>query len=208
MIYLLSDKEHKEAKSLKTIEICFVDKAISLEGFEAIVFTSKNSVEALERVGCDWKNIPSYAIGEGTALHVKKCEGNLVYTAESAYGDDFAKEIASLLVGKKVFFPRAKEVLSKFNTILTSFGVNLFELVVYETTCRDCDAIKAPEDGAILIFTSPSTIKCFLKCFKWNESYRAVCIGTKTATYLPSGVKSHISSIQTIDACIELAKKL
>jgi uroporphyrinogen-III synthase len=40
----------------------------------------------------------------------------------------------------------------------------------------------------------------------WNHTYKAVVIGKTTAEYMPKEVEYKISPIQSIEACIELAK--
>lgn len=208
MIYLFSDKACEGVEHLPLIEIAFYYSTLCLDGFDAIVFTSKNSVEALERLHVKWHDKESYAIGEGTASYITSKKGNLVYTANRSYGEKFAQEIIPLLKGKKVFFPRAKEVISPLFQILHSNHIDIHEVIVYETTCKRYNKHQAPCQNAILIFTSPSTVECFLKNFDWDESYRIVCIGTKTAHALPLHVKPIISLKQTISDCLAIAEKI
>jgi len=63
-----------------------------------------------------------------------------------------------------------------------------------------------PKKGDIFIFTSPSTIKCFLNSFNWDKNYKAVAIGTRTASYFKGEIVT--SEIQTIENCIKIAKNL
>lgn len=208
MTYLFSDKAYEGVENLPLFEILFYDNQLCLKGYDAIVFTSKNSVEALERVNAKWQTIDSYAIAEATAESIKSKNGKIVYTSYSSYGDDFAHNLIPLLSGKKVLFPRAKEVVSHLYEILLNAGVDIHEEIVYETTCKAYGKDKAPPQDSKLIFTSPSTVRCFFKNFEWDESYKAICIGEKTASFLPLHVKSVISQKQSIKDCIELAKAI
>ncbi|MBV5277611.1 MAG: uroporphyrinogen-III synthase [Campylobacteraceae bacterium] len=208
MIYLFSDKAYEGVENLPLIEIVFYDKLFSLEHFDAIIFTSKNSVEALERVTDAWQKIDAYAIAEGTAHYIQSKKGKIVYTSATSYGDDFAHHIIPLLRGKKVLFPRAKEVVTHLYEILTKEGILVEEEIVYETTCKAYGKDKAPPKNAKLIFTSPSTVQCFLSNFEWDESYTAIAIGHKTAQALPLHVKRIVSEKQSITHCITLAKQL
>ena len=62
------------------------------------------------------------------------------------------------------------------------------------------------EDDSIIIFTSPSSVKCFFNKFSWNSSYKAIVIGKTTATYLPKEIKNYqISSSTSVKDCVTLA---
>jgi len=201
-IYILSEKKFENAKNLPCIVINYFQKDIDLSGFDALIFTSKNGVEAVERLNKSWREIPSYSIGSGTSLLIKKYGGKLTYEAKNSYGNEFAKEIKSRLEGKKVLFLRAKKVTSKLNQILLNSGVKLHEEVVYESVCNDCKNLQKPESGSCIVFSSPSTIECFFKCFSWEDSYKGVVIGKVTAKYMPKNVPYILSDEQNIPSCI------
>jgi uroporphyrinogen-III synthase len=207
MIYILSQKEYEGASNLPCIEFEYKDVSIDLKDYDALIFSSKNGVLAYERLGVVYKDIPIYSIGSATSKALSK-DANLVYEAKNSYGDDFADEIKERLSGKKALFLRAKVVTSKLNKILKDAGVLLDELVVYETKCADCDSLKKPPKNSIIIFSSPSTIECFFRCFSWDESYKAVVIGKVTAKYMPKEIDFHLSKKQSIPSCVELAKTL
>ncbi len=208
MIYLFSDKAYEGVVHLPLFEIVFDPTPFDLEGFDAIIFTSKNSVKALEKSGIAWKDKKAYAIGEATASSIEKCGGNLVFTCKESYGDTFAQILIPLLANQKVFFPRAKEVSSSLFEILHVNHINIEQRIVYETKCKHYPSSFAPLKEAKLIFTSPSTVNCFMENFAWDKSYIAIAIGEKTASALPLHVKKIVSSTQSIEACIALAKAL
>ncbi len=208
MIYILSEKKFDGAENIPCIQIKLLDKSIDLSTYEALIFSSKNGVEAIERLNSAWRDIPSYSIGQGTSQAIYHYKGDLVYEAKNSYGDDFAQEIQTELKGKKTLFLRAKVVTSSLVDILLKAGVALEQEVVYETLCGECSSLQKPEKGAIMIFSSPSTIDCFFRCFSWDESYQAVVIGTRTASYMPKDVPFVLSPKQTIPDCIYLAQKL
>ena len=207
-IYILSEKKFDGAKNLPVILIKFLDKKIDLSCFDALIFTSKNGVKAIDRIDKSWKNKEIYSIGEGTTKAIEELGAKACYTAKSSYGDNFAAEIKERLKDKKVLFLRPKTVTSSLNLILRNEKIDLSEEIVYETVCAECSSLEPPSEGSVIIFSSPSTVECFLKCFKWKESYKAVAIGEKTASYIPSFIKYQLSLKQTIPACIELAKRL
>ncbi len=207
-IYILSQKRYEGAENLPVIVIRFLDPPIDLAGVDALIFTSKNGVEAIDRVSDQWREIPVYAIGSATAESVRERGGSVYYEAKNSYGNLFAGEIKKQLKGKRTLFVRPKKVTSKLNQILLQNGVELQETIAYETICNDDPRLKAPKQGAVIIFSSPSTIECFFKRFAWEESYRAVVIGDVTAASMPKEIDFLKAQQPTIPACIDLAKRL
>jgi len=188
--------------------INYIKKDIDINSYAALVFTSKNGVEAIDRINKEWKRVPSYSIGSGTSSAIKKLGGRVEFEAKNSYGDDFAKEIRRRLEGKRVLFLRAKVVTSKLNTILKKAGVKLDEEIVYETVCNECKNLSKPPKNSCIIFSSPSTIECFFNCFEWDDSYKAVVIGEVTLKALPKGIPFVISDKTNILSCIEKCKTL
>ncbi len=194
--------------NLPQIKVTYRDINLDLSSYNALIFSSKNGVKAIDTINKDWKKTPSYAIGNPTANEILKLGGIVDFIATSSYGDEFAQELISKLKDKKVLFLRAKKVLSDLENILKYSGVNLKSEVVYETSCRDKKPLHVKSKNSVFIFTSPSTVDCFFNQYKWEDSYIAVCIGNVTAKALPHTIFPYICKIQTIAACIELAKTL
>jgi uroporphyrinogen-III synthase len=208
LIYILSEKKYKDASNLPVILIKYISKNIELSSYDALIFSSKNGVIAIDKLTDSWKNIPSYSIGSGTSKEIENRGGKIVYEAKSSYGDDFASEIKERLSGKKALFLRAKVVTSSLNSILKDAGVLLDEEIVYETVCAECNSLTTPTENSFIIFSSPSTIECFFRCFEWKDSYTAVVIGTKTASFMPKEIPFVMAPSQTIPSCIKLSKNL
>ncbi len=207
-IYILSQKCYEGAKNLPVIAFRFLEPSVDLREIDALIFTSKNGVEAIDRVTDQWRSVPAYAIGIATSKSIEEHGGRVVYEAKNSYGDRFATEIKDRLQGKRVLFVRPKKVTSKLNQILMQNGVDLHEMVAYETICNEDPKLKAPPSGAIIIFSSPSTIECFFKRFEWDRRYQAVVIGDVTASAMPKEIDFMKAQQPTIPACIDLAKKL
>lgn len=206
-IYILSEKSYKGAQNLAVIKIIFLNVKVDLNSFDALIFTSKNAVKAINNISQLWKSKEIYSIGKGTSEAILNMNVKPTYTATSSYGDNFAKEIIPFLKKKKVLFLRAEIVTSKLNTILLNEGIDLYEKIIYKTVCNDM--LKTfPKKHSVIIFSSPSTIECFFKKFTWDSSYKAVAIGEKTASFIPKNIKYTISNEQTITSCIKLAKNL
>ena len=190
------------------IQINFLRDEIDLNLYECLIFTSKNAIRAIDKIDKGWIEKEIYSIGKGTAQEVVKYDANLVFTSQNSYGDRFAQEIKDRFNGKKVLFPRAKEITSHLNLILKENGVDLDEKIIYETTCREYQASHKPPSNAKIIFSSPSTVKCFFKNFYWDESYKAIAIGDVTAATIPAHVKKYIAREQTLQSCVDLAKSI
>ncbi|NQY94763.1 MAG: uroporphyrinogen-III synthase, partial [Campylobacteraceae bacterium] len=130
------------------------------------------------------------------------------FVGQSSHGDDFALELKDILKHKNVLYIRAQTVVSNLVKILKDYNVNIDELITYKTTCNQLKEHIDIPDHSIIIFSSPSTIKCFFKLYEWNKTYEAIAIGKTTASYLPNHISCQISPSQSIEECIKLAKSL
>jgi len=205
-IYLLSDYQinNPKIKILPVFKIEYLPKKIDFSKYDGIIFTSKNAIYSIDSFNSSWKNLPSYAIAKKTASIIKKLGGKVEFVGEKSHGDDFARELLKVAKDKKLIYLRAKKVVSNLVSILNENGINCDEEVIYETKCMEIKN-QILEKNSIIIFTSPSTIECFFKKFSWDKSFKAITIGKTTAKYLPKNINYEISTIQSIEACIELA---
>ena len=156
----------------------------------------------------DWKSIPSYAISNKTADVIADKGGNLVFTGQKKHGDQFANELIEKLQGKKVAFIGAKEVVSNLVDILNKNQINCIHIPMYETKCVEYNSKINLPDNSIIIFSSPSTIKCFFKNISWKENFQAISIGDTTAKYFPEYVKPIISEDTSLQSCVQKALSL
>ncbi|WP_281950453.1 uroporphyrinogen-III synthase [Nitrosophilus kaiyonis] len=206
-IYVLSDSDIKGAIKLPVIEQNFFNINIDFKKYDYLVFTSKNGVIAVDRISSEWKKIDSIAIGKATAKKIEELGGKVAYVAKKFYGDELAKEISQNFdKSKKFLYLRAKKVLSNLSEILRKREFLLEEIIVYETVCKKIEN-KRVEKGSFIIFSSPSTIECFLKNFQWDKSYKAIAIGKKTASYIPKDIEFIISPVQTLQGTINFIKE-
>jgi len=190
---VVSNSKVEGAKTLGVIQQRFLDKKISLEGIDYLIFSSKNGVLALDRVAPSWKKIPSLTIGKATSKKVRELGGIVEYEAKKFYGDSFAKEIKKRFDPSKTYlYIRPKIVSSNLSKILKEAKFNLVEAVLYETVCRECKELPPLPNEAYLIFSSPSSVRCFFRCYEWKEGFKAVAIGAKTAKALSDNVKKII----------------
>jgi len=204
-IYLLTSEKYEGILNYPVIKINFFSPSISFENIDYLIFTSKNGVKAADNTTDKWKNIPSFAIGKATAKEIEKLGGNIEFIAKSSYGEEFAKEINEKYQDKTFLFLRAKEIVSD---IKKYFKKNyLLETIVYETVCnKPKEKLTKP---AIVIFTSPSTVKCFSKINDF-ENILPIAIGKKTKTTLTEFTKNSILMPKnpSIKECIKLAKNI
>ena len=157
MIYLVgSNLEFEGVKTLVLNEIKFNKFSVNLAEFDALVLTSKNSVNALKFNQISPDGLQIYSIGDGTSRAAREFGFAQIYTAKNAHGNDFAAEIASLLQGKKTLFLRARETASSVGEILRESGVNLTQIVAYENVFKPLEKEQKPPKNSVIIFTAPS----------------------------------------------------
>ncbi|MFX4283272.1 uroporphyrinogen-III synthase [Aliarcobacter butzleri] len=205
-IYLLNEQKHEDVENLEVFQIKYIKSDVDLKKYDALVFTSKNGVKAINSFNQDWKNIPSYAIAQKTANTIIKLGGVVEFIGNSGHGNDFAYELKNILKDKKVLYVKALKTVSNLPNILKENGVFLDEIIAYKTSCKKSNIIL--EENSIFIFTSPSSVECFFKQYSWKNSYKAIVIGKTTAEFLPSNINYEISSQTSVEECIKLAKQL
>ncbi len=203
MVYILSSTPVEGAKNLAVIRQRFFDLAIDFLSYDYLIFTSKNGVIAAQRISQDWKRVPSIVIGQATAQMVERLGGQVAFVASKFYGEELAKEIRQHFDPKKRYlFLRPKVVSSDLKELLEEFSLE--ERIVYETQCVECGELEAPKRGAIIIFSSPSTVSCFFRCLSWDESYLAYALGKKTAAALPRDIEYRLCRGKTLQECVDL----
>lgn len=205
-IYLLNEQKHEDVENLEVFQIEYIKSDVDLKKYDALVFTSKNGVKAINSFNQDWKNIPSYAIAQKTANTIIKLGGVVKFIGNSGHGNDFAYELKNVLKDKKVLYVKALKTVSNLPNILKENGIFLDEIIAYKTFCKKSNIIL--EENSIFIFTSPSSVECFFKQYSWKNSYKAIVIGKTTAEFLPSNINYEISSQTSVEECIKLAKQL
>jgi uroporphyrinogen-III synthase len=206
-VYILSSTKVDGAINLPVIKTEFFDAQINIDDFDILIFTSKNGILGLDRLGIEWRGKPSIAIGEATAEAIEKLKGRVSFISSEAYGDELATEITKRYRFLKFLYPRAKEIASSLPDILRAKNADIVELIVYETVCSK-EQVSAPEEGAAIVFSSPSTARCFFEKFGWRESYKCVAIGKTTAAAIDFCDEVHISPKQTLESAVIFAKNL
>jgi uroporphyrinogen-III synthase len=207
-IYLLNGTKVKRAKNLLLFKLEYLQSDVDLSAYDALVFTSKNAVFAMHSFNSAWKKVPAYAIAPQTAKTIKKLGGNVKFVGIKKHGNAFAHELVQELLGKKVLYVRGKKIVSDLVCILKEGGVGCDEMIVYENVCDPEPNIQKLPKNSYIVFSSPSSIECFLKHYRWQKSYHAICIGETTAKHLPPEIKPHIADTTSIESCIDKAVEL
>ena len=206
-IFLFSKTSHPDVTHIPILATRFFQPEIDFSAYDAIVLTSKQAVTALEKISSEWRVLPALCVASKTADAVEKAGGKLL-EAGDGYGDSLVDIIIDNYASYRWLYPRPTVVASDFKERVSQAGVRMDDIIVYETYCNQaCRDIKLPED-AILVFTSPSAITCFMKFFNFKPGYRVVVIGKTTAKALPKNIKYQMPDLPTVDASVLLAEKL
>ncbi len=207
-IYLTSPVAKHDTLSLPMIDFRLTAEIIDYQNCDTLMFTSKQAVVSADAIDPEWKKIPTIAIGKATAGQIEALGGRVLYHPKSFYGQALASDVLKQFRDHRVLYLRPQTVSFDSQGFLARAGYELAEQVIYETFCREHLAGYKPVEGAIIIFTSPSTIHCFLERFGWEESYTAVVIGRATLEHLPDGADYAVASTPLIEACIARARDI
>jgi len=206
-IYLFSKTAHPDVHYIPILSTEFFQPDIDFSQYDAIVLTSKQAVPALNKISSGWKEVPLLTIAEKTAEEARKA-GATVMLSGDGYGDSLAEIIINGFSDKKWLYPRPEIVASDFGQKVRDAGVQMDEAVVYKTTCNQDTAGLVIEDDAMLIFTSPFTIECFLKYYQFKPTQKVVAIGRTTAAALPKDIKYHMPEKPTVENSVLLAQHI
>ncbi len=207
-IYLLSSKKVDGAINLPVMEIKYINQNIDYKEYDALIITSKYALTSIDSFTSTWKEKPIYVIAPQTAKVVKKLNGNLKFTGTTNNGNDFALELIEILKNKKVLYLRGEKIVSSLSDILNQSDIKCDDIIVYESICKKYDKKQILPKHSIIIFSSPSTIKCFFKNYNWDDSFKTVAFGKTTAGYLPKDINTTIAKNSSLRNCIDIAMSL
>jgi uroporphyrinogen-III synthase len=207
-IYLLSPTLKKETIALPMIEFKATADKLEFSQCDTLMFTSKQAVVTANSIDLSWKKYPCIAIGAATKKQIETLGGKVIYHPKSFYSEQLSQDIAQFFKEKKLLYLRPKEISFDSKGLLSKEGILLQEQIIYETSCIHYDLKDKPVKGAIIIFTSPSTIHCFMKNFAWDESYIAVVIGKATKVHLPQNCHYEVADEPLIASCVLKAQEI
>ena len=206
-IYILSNKKIDNTINLPVMDIKFIKQNIPFEKYDALIFTSKYAVKSIDLNSSKWKQLPSFAIAPQTAKVIKELNGKLKFTGQTSHGNDFALELITPLKGKKVLYLRGEKAVSSLPNILNENGITCDEKIIYKSICKNFTIKQSLPKNSIIIFSSPTTVECFFNNFNWDDSFKAIAFGKKTASYFPTNITPNISQNSSLQSCVQEAFK-
>ncbi|MBA1432305.1 MAG: uroporphyrinogen-III synthase [Epsilonproteobacteria bacterium] len=206
-IYLFSISSHPDAISINSLDITFFKPEIDFSQYDALIITSKQASKALTQYDkAAYIHLPALCVSVTSAQSYEELGGK-VLDIGGGYGDNLVDKIQSYPKEKKWLYLRAKVVASDFVQICKKEDYNIDERVVYESDCSEAIKEVQVADDAILIFTSPSSVNCYLKNHTFTQEQTIIVIGKTTAKALPSDVNYVLSDKTSIQSCITIAKE-
>lgn len=204
-LFSLSPVKDEGIKHINSLHIRTLKQYIDFSRYDYIIITSKQAIASLESFDVNWKTKKVLAISNPTAKAVAHAKGVLIEVG-NGYGDNLSDIICSYPKSTRWLYLRAKEVATDFVSTCKEKGYCIDEKIVYETSCsKEILQADIPEE-ATLIFTSPSSIKCFLKTHNFMPLHNIIVIGKTTAQALPFGVDYSIADEPSIESCIKKAR--
>ncbi|MDD2652454.1 MAG: uroporphyrinogen-III synthase [Sulfurimonas sp.] len=206
-IYLFATSKSEHAINVKSLDVRFLKPDIDFSGYDHLIITSKQTVKALEQYEkSDFINISALCVSVKTANTYKEFGGKILAIGDG-YGDSLTKYIQEYPKETKWLYLRAELIASDFVQKSRDEGYLIDEEILYVSECSQEILDVRVNDNSALIFTSPSSIECFLKNNSIHPDAKVIVIGKTTANLLPDGVKYTISENTSIESCIELALK-
>ena len=204
-IYLFSKTSYPDVNHVPILTPTYLQPTINFLSYDYIIATSKETITALNKIG-NWKDLPVLAISESTADYVKS-QGGKVLDIADGYGKSIVTLVEKKYSNLKVLHPHAKVIAFDIEGVLRKKNIKIDSFVVYKTSCSKEEKVELPSD-AICIFTSPSSVNCFLQKYTFLPTYKIVCIGETTASELPKDLVYVLSEKTSVESTILKANSL
>lgn len=207
-IYLFSLSSHPNALHVNSLAITLFQPDIDFSKYDYLIITSKQAVKALRQYNkSDYITKPALCISKQSAKSFEELGGSVLAVGRG-YGENLAESIKRYPRDTKWLYLRAKVIASDFATLCREDGYNIDEKTVYASACSQEILHVTVEKNAILIFTSPSSVRCFLKNHKLLDSQKIIVIGKTTAQALPKECKYTLADETTLESCMQIAASL
>jgi uroporphyrinogen-III synthase len=205
-LFLISKTPFEGVHYLPIIETRYLAPDITWDAYDALLVTSKEAIEALKRMGDSWRQIPVLCVGEGSAERVREAGGRVMAVADG-YGTGLAALVRERYADLRLLYTRPKVVATEFAAALRQEGVAIDEICVYETRCSDLTFDPLPAE-AVLLFTSPSGVRCFLQRQPLLPGHRIVAIGETTRAAFPHDRAVSLPRTPSVAALVALGREL
>lgn len=202
--YLFSISSHPDATHINSLSISFFKPTVDFSKYDYLIITSKQSCEALKQYdNNEYISKKALCVSQQSAKSYEALGAKVLDVGEG-YGDNLAEIIKTYPKETKWLYLRAKLTASDFVNLTQKDGHSIDEIVLYKSECSEDILNIKVEDDATLIFTSPSSLNCFLKNATLKSTHKVIVIGKSTAKALPFGIKYDISQATTIESCMNL----
>lgn len=206
-IYLISKTPFPGVIHLPVLRIQFLTPKIDFSRYQGIIATSKEAIKALTDYPDNWKRLRCLCVSEATGAFAKEA-GALDVVNAGGYGDLIPEMMAKNPDIERWLYLRPYEIASQWPEDARRSGMNVDEVIVYQTECNEALDMVRPEADGVLIFTSPSSIECFRKRYEILPTQDVVVIGTTTQQALPEKIKSVLSDIRTVSSAVDKAREI
>jgi len=197
-IITLSSVEYEGALSLPLLKFIYFRPPIDLTQYDALIITSKEAIKALSYL--KWQDMRVYCVGAATA----KLVPNVAYSQNSGGAFELVEYLKKNSIDERLLYCRGEKV-----SIDIASKLKIDETVLYKSACVEDKPKSKISSNSTIIFSSPSTVACFLKYYKFESNFKAVALGKTTALSLIDAKIPHVvSPSTTISSAIEYAKKL
>ena len=204
-IYLFSTSSHPDTIHINSLQITFFKPEIEFEKYDYLIITSKQISIFLAQYDFNlYKPLKALCVSKKSARAYEKVGGEVLQTG-FGYGDNLSEIIKSYPKTTKWLYLRAEIVASSFANDCRKDGHDIEEIVAYKSGCSDAILDVKVEDSATLIFTSPSSVECFLSGHQLKPTHKVVAIGKTTAAVLPKEIFYYISEETSVESCVKLA---
>ncbi len=188
----LEGRDFVEYPCIKTVPVSSLGNNIfrkeKLVNYNAVIFTSKRAVKALESLEFDvGKELPPVAVvGRRTADEVRRVLGMESWIVAEP---PTAESLARILIGKcppaaRFLHIRGSKSTGVLKKIIYDYGFHLDEVIVYKHESMAVESLRIQGTG-IVVLASPSAARYFLKHNSGHRSRLAfLAIGSTTAEYL------------------------
>ena len=207
-IYLFSLSSHHNASHINPLDINFCLPNVDYLKYNNFIITSKQIAKILNFYEISKKKLrPALCISKQSAKSYEAIGGSVLEVGKG-YGDTLIESIKKYPKTTKWLYLRAKTVASDFVQVCQNDGYDIDEAIVYESTCSDKMQGLDLEKDAVLIFTSPSSVECFLTYNTFESSQKIVVIGKTTMKKIPKNLEVHLAKDKTVESCMKIAGSL